>query len=57
MRLRGERYPEDPDDPLSAPRRCVVCRARLSLYNRGRYCNPCWSGFSPAERHRIGGNG
>ena len=57
MRLRGERYSEDEGDPLSAPRRCRICRARLSLYNRGRYCNACWAGFSSAERHRIGGNG
>lgn len=32
-------------------RRCAWCHTKLSVYNRGKVCNPCWTNASMKKRY------
>lgn len=58
QRVRGDRYTAPPEIPgLALDRKCLDCGLPLSIYNRGRYCNPCWSSLSRKQREKRGGRG
>lgn len=33
-----------------AKRRCIRCHGKLSRWNRGEVCNPCWESMSIEQR-------
>jgi Zn ribbon nucleic-acid-binding protein len=37
---------------VSKVRHCIWCHAKLSVYNRGKVCNPCWTKAPMHERYR-----
>ena len=34
-------------------RRCERCSGRLSRWNRGKFCNPCWTSMDREQREEI----
>ena len=39
---------------MPPPRNCARCKGRLSTYNMGDYCNPCWNSMSITWRKKHG---
>jgi hypothetical protein len=53
----GRVYEPNRDASGRVVRRCVRCTTRLSSWNRGHHCHPCWESMSLAERKKHGRKG
>jgi len=53
----GRIYETQRDATGKILRRCKKCGTRLSSWNRGHHCHPCWEAMSLKQRQREGRKG
>lgn len=57
-RESGREYDEPKRDGSGRViRLCARCKARLSSWNRGHHCHPCWDSMSLTQRKKYGRKG
>lgn len=53
----GREYSINRDTSGRIVRTCARCGCRLSSWNKGHHCNPCWESMSIKQRKRFGRKG